>query len=278
MTRPGDGDILVPAHTVSIIGTTDTRADNPDQLTMPRDKIQQMLASGEEMVPGFRAGRALHTWVGARPLIKDTRVSASDTRGMRRGMFIFDHSERDNVDGALSVAGGKLTTYRLMAERTVDAMCLQLGDPRPCKTADEPVPSHHPKIHRITDRLAAVERTRATDPVICECELLQRSRFVELAKRYPESSLDDLRRRTRLGMGPCQGGFCAARGAGIACDEGEWDADRATAALRLFLANRWIGQWGALYGEALRQVALDNWALYGALDLEHVPPSGEVVL
>jgi glycerol-3-phosphate dehydrogenase len=278
MAKPGDGDIMVPAHTVSIIGTTDTPAEDPDDLAMPRTKIQQMLDSGEALVPGFRAARALHSWVGARPLIKDARVQAGDTRGMRRGMFIFDHAERDGVDGLISVAGGKLTTYRLMAQRAVDTMCEKLGETRPCRTAEEPVPSREQHIHRITDRLAAAEATRREDPVVCECELLGRARLVELVKRYPESSLDDLRRRTRLGMGPCQGGFCAARAAGIACEEGEWSAERATAALRLFLKNRWIGQWPVLFGDLARQVALDNWSLYGALDLAHAPSGEEVVL
>jgi glycerol-3-phosphate dehydrogenase len=193
-------------------------------------------------------------------------------------MFIFDHAQRDGVEGVITVAGGKLTTYRLMGERAVDTMCAKLGDPRPSRTADEPVPSDHPRLHRVTDRLAATEQTRAQNPLICECELVGRDQFLDLARRHPTDSLDDLRRRLRLGMGPCQGGFCAARGAGAACQVGEWSADRATAALRLFLKNRWIGQAPVLYGDLLRQVALDNWALYGALDLEHLPLSEEVVL
>jgi glycerol-3-phosphate dehydrogenase len=275
---PGDGDIMVPAQTVSIVGTTDVPAQDPDRLAMPRAKVRQMLEAGEALVPGFGGGRVLHSWVGARPLIRDTRVDAGDTRDMARGMFVFDHAERDGLHGALTVAGGKLTTYRLMAERAVDAMCAQLNDPRPCSTAQEPVPDSARRIHRVTDRLARTETTRAHDPVICECELVGRSRLTELIKRYPDSSLDDLRRRTRLGMGPCQGGFCGARAAGIACDEDEWSADRATAALRLFLKNRWIGQAPVMRGALLRQTALDDWALYGALGLDLVPASDEAVL
>jgi glycerol-3-phosphate dehydrogenase len=283
MAKPGDGDILVPAHTVSVIGTTDTPAEDPDILSMPRSKVQQMIDSGDALTPGFRDARILHSWVGARPLIKDSRVAATDTRGMRRGMFIFDHAERDGVEGMLTVAGGKLTTYRLMAERVVDAMCDKLGETRPCLTQEEPIPSAagHPAVktpHRITDPLSEAEATRAEDPIICECELVSRSDFLSLLARYPDSSLDDLRRRLRLGMGPCQGGFCSSRGAGLACQAGQWTADRSTAALRLFLKNRWIGQQPVLQGDLLRQAALDNWALYGALDLGHVPASKEVVL
>jgi glycerol-3-phosphate dehydrogenase len=311
---PGDGDIMVPAQTVSIIGTTDAPASDPDRLVMPRDKIQQMLDCGEALVPGFRQARGLHCWVGARPLIRDDSVKPAETRKMRRGMFIFDHASRDGVEGMLSVAGGKLTTYRLMAQEVVDQMCLKLGSPRRCRTASEPVPppptdhfvagqvtkpgagAEAPEIEQpdwpispagrqrptgprhITDRLAEAESTRADDQIICECELVSRRALVSALRRHPDDSLDDLRRRLRIGMGPCQGGFCAARSAGIACQEDAWSAGQAVAALRLFLRNRWIGQQPLVYGELLKQIALDNWMLYGTLGLEQLPASQEVVL
>jgi glycerol-3-phosphate dehydrogenase len=72
---PADGDILVPVHTVSIIGTTDVKADDPQRLAIPRNEVQQMLDSGEALIPGFRDSRAVHAWAGARPLFKDKRVA-----------------------------------------------------------------------------------------------------------------------------------------------------------------------------------------------------------
>jgi len=51
---------------------------------------------------------------------EDQRTGAAqDTRRMSRGMALVDHLERDGVAGFLSITGGKLTTYRLMAG-TVD--------------------------------------------------------------------------------------------------------------------------------------------------------------
>ena len=85
LVHPTDGDILVPVHTVSIIGTTDARETNPDDPADPDDEVQQMLDSGEALVPGFRKARALHAWSGARPLMRATRVSDDDTRHMSRG-------------------------------------------------------------------------------------------------------------------------------------------------------------------------------------------------
>jgi len=90
---------------------------------------------------------------------------------------------------------------------------------------------------------------------------------------------DDLRRQLRLGMGPCQGGFCSMRATGIAVEEGTIDAERATGLLRLFLKNRWIGLWPILYGEQVRQTALDDWIFQGTFDVEHLPtPQQEVEL
>jgi len=269
---PGDGDLIVPAHTVSIIGTTDVRAADPDHLAIEPDEVQQMLDAGESLVPGFRQSRAVHAWAGARPLVRDTRTDASDTRHMSRGMCILDHSSRDGLDGMLTIVGGKLTTYRLMAEGLVDQLVERLGVDRPCRTALEPVPDPEPtRTHRVTDRLERREADFGTEPLLCECELLTRREFVQALHEESEASLDDLRRQSRLGMGACQGGFCAARAAGVACASGEWDAARATGELRAFLKNRWIGLWPVLYGAQVRQMALDNWIIKGTLCIDDLP-------
>jgi len=276
---PADGDILVPIHTVSVIGTTDSKESDPDHLPIPFDEVQQMLDAGEQLIPGFRRARAVHAWAGSRPLIKDDRVAASDTRHMSRGMAVVDHLERDGVKGLLTIGGGKLTTYRLMAEHIVDAMCEQLGDERPCRTAQEEISyDQGGHLYTVTHRLADREADRLGDQVLCECELVSRRMFTRLLSDQPVSTLDDLRRQLRVGMGPCQGGFCASRAAGVAVSEQAVDAERASGLLRLFLKNRWIGLWPILYGDQVRQTALDYWIYAGTLDVEHLPvPEQEVV-
>ena len=279
---PADGDILVPVHPVCIIGTTDEKAIDPDDLPIPAHQVQQMLDAGEEMIPGFRHSRALHAWAGARPLVKDSRVSATDTRHMARGMSVVDHLGRDGVSGMLTIAGGKLTTYRLMAERIVDRMCEQMGETRECRTADEAVPgSESGHLYSIGHRLKDVE-TQTKSPggqqIICECELVTKAMLEEVMDAVPAGNFDDVRRQVRLGMGPCQGGFCASRATGIAHERGTVDSERATGLLRLFMKNRWIGLWPILFGEQARQAALDNWIYEGTMDLEHLPqPVEEVV-
>lgn len=269
---PGDGDILVPIRTVCVIGTTDSKADNPDTLTIPREQVQQMFDAGEILIPGFRQTRALHAWVGARPLFRDERVAADDTRHMSRGMALIDHRERDGRDGFLSITGGKATTFRLMAEVVVDAMCEQMGVARPCRTASEPFPAAPgARPYRIGDRLAQREADRHEQQIICECELMSREMLEMFLDRRPEATLDDIRRQLRLGMGPCQGGFCTYRATGIAHARGDVDTDRANHMMRQFLAHRWIGLHTILHGDQVRQTVLDNWIFHGTLDTEHLP-------
>jgi glycerol-3-phosphate dehydrogenase len=279
LVKPADGDILVPVHTVCVIGTTDVKVESPDDLELPRAEVQHMLSAGEELIPGFRQQRATHAWSGARPLVLDDRVAGTDTRHMSRGMAILDHQARDGLSGMLTISGGKLTTYRLMAENIVDVMCHQLGGERLCATDKEAVPgSQEGHNYLVTHRLREREEDRLEDQILCECELMSRKQFTDLLAEQPDASFDDLRRQLRIGMGPCQGGFCSVRVTGVACESGSFSADRATAALRLFLRNRWVGLWPILYGDQLRQAALDNWMIAGTLDVEHLPESSEVVL
>lgn len=296
---PADGDILVPDHTVCIIGTTDQEASDPDFLDIKPDEVQHMLDAGEAMIPGFRQARAIHVWAGARPLVRDRRVSKSDTRHMSRGMSIIDHHERDGIAGFFSIAGGKLTTYRLMAKNVVDALCEQLGEDRPCRTADEDTPGATPHNHAITDRLAHAEHVRtdvqSRDQIICECELVTRSMIEQALAEQPTANFDDLRRQLRIGMGPCQGTFCAPRLAGIVHawkteqlrdrgkKSGEHDhapqqIDVTNTQLRLFVHNRDGGTAPLLFNQQLRETTLNHWVMQGTLGIAHLPQPSQAAL
>ena len=66
-------------------------------------------------MPGFRGARALRVWTGVRPLFEDAKDADSDTRDVTRAHALLDHSERDGVGRFVTIVGGKLTTFRLMA-------------------------------------------------------------------------------------------------------------------------------------------------------------------
>ena len=270
-TMPADGDILVPIRTVSVIGTTDIRVKDPDEPEITQDEVEQMLDDGERLVPGFRQARAMRVWAGVRPLFQDAKATGS-SRDVTRAHTLLDHHERDGVTGFLTITGGKLTTMRLMARDIVDAMCAQLGDDRPCTTDKVVLPgSEDLEPYHISERLKAKEDHLLDDQLVCECEMIPRARLEATMRERDTTNLDDIRRSLRLGMGPCQGGFCIYRATGILHGVEQLDAVQANGSLRNFLEERWKGVWPILYGDQLRQARLDDWIFQGLLDVEHLP-------
>jgi glycerol-3-phosphate dehydrogenase len=269
---PSDGDIIVPIRTVSVIGTTDVHTDDPDDHTVLESEVDAMLDDGEKLVPGFRGARALRVWTGVRPLFEDAKDADIDTRDVTRAHALLDHSQRDGVGRFVTIVGGKLTTFRLMAEETVDAVCRQLSEQRPCTTDTEPLPGSERREHYLLgERLARKEAKLADEQLICECEMIPRVALEEAMTRTQSTNLDDIRRQLRLGMGPCQGGFCIYRATGIMHELDGLTAEQADTALLDFLQERWKGVWPILYGDQLRQARLDDWIFQGVLDVEHLP-------
>lgn len=254
---PSDGDIIVPVGTVAILGTTNVPVEDPRDLAIQPWEIDLLLAEGEVLVPGLSRQRALRAWAGIRPLYRPERSEAHETRALPRTHTILDHEKRDRLPGLVSVIGGKLTTFRLMAEETMDIVCERLNVSAPCPTVDTPLEKPPRSFYTLPSRWARLESMPTADEppqVICECELVLR-RDLEAALRGPEATeLDDLRRDLRLGMGPCQAAFCAFRSAGIAHAvlgrqaTGGW--------LGGFLDERWRGVRPVAWGSGLRQMEL----------------------
>jgi glycerol-3-phosphate dehydrogenase len=215
---PGDGDIMVPVHTVAILGTTEIKVDDPDHYDIGRREVLALIEHGQKLFPDLRNMRLLRAYAGVRPLYSAEPQASADGREISRAHVVIDHGPRDGVSNFISIVGGKLTTYRLMAEQTADMACAKLGVPEPSTTADEVLPGQGPDNHYywLGHRLADHEATGGGDAaLICECEFVTRrglERFLD--ERWP-CSLDDVRRGTRLGMGPCQGAFCTFRAAGV---------------------------------------------------------------
>jgi glycerol-3-phosphate dehydrogenase len=267
---PADGDILVPIRTVCVIGTTDSQVADPDDLEVTQAEVGEMLDEGEKLVPGFREARALRVWAGARPLFSAEDVA--DTREVTRSHALLDHRERDDVEGFVTITGGKTTTFRLMAEAAVDAACEQLGVDRASRTAEEPLPgSDDGQFYVLGSRLRAREPVPQPAEIICECELITREGLEEAMRRRGTANLDDIRRTLRLGMGPCQGGFCTYRATGILHAVEQVDHRAANGSLLAFLQERWKGVHPILYGDQVRQARLDDWIFQGLLSVQHLP-------
>jgi len=257
---PSDGDIIVPTHTVAVIGTTDVRVDDADHYRIEPWEVERMLAEGAKLLPGLPEMRILRAWAGVRPLYP--AEPTQNDRGISRGHALLDHAERDGVTGLVTIVGGKWTTYRLMAQDTVDLVCRLLGVQRECRTHLEALPAgeenHAAGYHHLGVPLAHVEGGNASGELVCECELATRHAVERAIATGEVTSLDDLRRDVRLGMGPCQGGFCSYRATGIMHRMHTGSGAQRVCLLRDFVQERWKGLLPVLYGDQLRQARLNE--------------------
>ncbi len=124
-----------------ILGTTDTDYEGSlDDVRVEAGEVQYVLDIANSHFPevSLTAKDVISSWAGLRPLIADPNGKPSD---------ISRSHQIDNPEPAWwDVAGGKLTTYRLMAEQTVDGIVKWLnslellnGEIAPCRTASEPL-------------------------------------------------------------------------------------------------------------------------------------------
>jgi glycerol-3-phosphate dehydrogenase len=289
LAPPGDGDILVPVHTVSILGTTDITVPDPDDAHVTRDEVDALLADGDRLVPGLSGARVLRAYAGCRPLYDATELGGQtrelhhdDSRQISRAHHVIDHGARDGAPGFWSIVGGKLTTHRLMAQEVSDRICRSLGVSTPCRTAVEPLPgaaSGTP--YWVGSRLAAVEADGGGDAeLVCECELVTTDRLQRTLDEHGDSSLDDLRRTTRLGMGPCQGAFCTCRAAALLAARQDAgiappEAPEPNDSLRGFLAERLRGAAPIAWGDQLMELWLEAGVYRGTMAVETLPAAGE---
>ncbi len=276
--RPADdGDILVPVGTVCVLGTTSIRTDHPDDYTIEPWEVSKIIGEADVLVPGIRQGRALRAWAGVRPLYEPPQAGDethydNEGREVLRTFSVLDHAQRDGVAGLVTVVGGKLTTCRLMAEQAVDVVCRQLGVDAPCTTADEVLPGTPRAYHALSRRLHKLEHGQMPGELICECEMVTRPQLEAAIRAYGDQpvALDDLRRDLRLGMGPCQAGFCSYRAAGILQQVKAQASQDATQALGAFVDERFKGVRPLLWGHQLRQLYLDELIYRRTLGLDRL--------
>lgn len=285
--KPSNADILVPGDTVCVIGTTSTRIpfEECDDVAVTPDEVTLLITEGSKLAPSLSSTRILRAYAGVRPL-----VSADDDptgRNISRGIVCLDHETRDGLKGFITITGGKLMTYRLMAQIATDAVCRKLGLDKPCQTADVPLPGSEEKsFEKVASKIwespssaqkAAAARmgTRASrlrtgnrrdEALICECEEVSVGEINAAIDRLDVSTLTDLRRRTRVGMGTCQGEFCACRAAGLLA-KAHGCIERERTDLADFLQERWKGNFPIGWGDTLREAEYTQWVYKHVLGL-----------
>lgn len=268
---PDDGDILVPVRTVAVIGTTSLKVMDPDDYAIDDWEIKLMMDEGEKLVPTFKKFRPLRAWAGVRPLYQE-KAAGVDLRDVTRAYTLLDHAKRDGVENFVTITGGKWVTHRQMAEKTVDLVCKKLGTERPCRTATTVLENPEAKTYyTLGERLKHLETGQLQGQLVCECEIVTRPQIEATLAKHEGNIINDLRRDLRLGMGPCQGGFCTYRAAGIMHENNNLSVRETNKALVDFLQERWKGQLSVLWGQQLRQIQLDEGIYLGLLGLDKLP-------
>ncbi|ELY58115.1 glycerol-3-phosphate dehydrogenase [Natronococcus amylolyticus DSM 10524] len=130
---PDDGDIVVPHDDEVVLGTTSVPVDDPEEYERADWEVERSVEECAKMLPAVADAAHLRTWWGVRPLY-EPEEAALDARGISRGFHLLDHADED-VANLATIVGGKLTTYRRMAEATADLACADLGIDADCETA-----------------------------------------------------------------------------------------------------------------------------------------------
>ena len=232
------------------VGTTDTDYDGPlDDPQCTADDIDYVLtALNQALAPTITerltADDITGVWAGLRPLVKQTSADGADAKtadlSRRHQVAVGEH-------GVVRVNGGKLTTYREMAEDTVDVVAARLGAPRRARRSStrrlkllgadtsrataEPGTLEHHLTHRygsMADEIRALIafRPELAEPLVAGQPYV-RAEAVYAVRHEMATTVDDvLARRTRAHLFDRPASLAAAPSvAALLADELGWSQD-----------------------------------------------------
>jgi len=230
---------LLPWQNMSVLGTTDDDYyGDLDDVIATRDEVEYLFQAVERVFPMVRYARAIGTWGGVRPTLFGY---GSNEDQLSREHQIIDHADH-GADGLYSMIGGKLASYRLFAEEMTDVLARRLDNRQPCRTHSSPLPGgdeavdpmrlvldggmeavtatrleyrHGGRSLRVLERMQRNPREAA---VVCPCEPVTEAEIRYVVDNECAVTVDDVSRRTRLGLGACGGMRCALRCGRIVAD------------------------------------------------------------
>jgi glycerol-3-phosphate dehydrogenase len=236
---------IEPWQNVTIVGTTDDDFyGDPDDVRATSDEVRYLVQGTARVFPSIQTARAIGTTAGVRPTLYCYGPNEDE---LSRDHRIVDHA-RNGAPGLYSMVGGKLASYRLFAEEMTDVLVARFSlAARPCTTATAFLPGgdanvdslalserigvdailarrmtyrHGGRAVRIEERIA---RRPAEAAVVCPCEPVSEAEVRYVVRHEMAMTVDDVSRRTRLGLGACGGMRCAARCGQIVAEERDLD-------------------------------------------------------
>ncbi|HEY3196246.1 MAG TPA: glycerol-3-phosphate dehydrogenase/oxidase [Candidatus Dormibacteraeota bacterium] len=278
-------DLLMVSHAgFTLLGTTDDDFyGDLDSVDVFQDEVDYLLQAFERVFPAIRNYRPVRTTIGVRPTLFKWRRYEDQ---LSRRYEVIDHVT-EGADGLVTIAGGKLSMYRLMAEETSDAVCNKLGHQAPCVTATRPLPGNEAELEPAVElarrhgvsvlaamRLQTRHGTNAdavlTDAragrTVCRCEPITEAELVHAARHEQVRSLADAFRRVGIAAGPCAGAACVMRAAEVIGGELGWSAAQRFDAVREFVRGAWLGRVPVLGRAGWAQEELAQGALRSLLN------------
>lgn len=255
---------LCPHQNGMILGTTDD--DYYGDLDRPYatlDDVEYLYEAMERVIPDIRRFRAIRTMTGVRPTIYEYNKYEDD---LTRDHKIIDHEKTDNLQNLISMIGGKLAAYRLMAEEFVDLIDKKFGKKNICRTMSEPllgeeepydIEEYHKEfslnrhlISRLIYRygcqakriLQRIKEEPLLGEIVCHCEGVTRAEIEYSIEEEWATDIMQTRRRTRLGTGQCQGMRCSFRTAQILANKLNLPISSAKELFFEFIRRRWGGR------------------------------------
>lgn len=264
------------------IGTTDDDYyGDPADVQATHDEVEYLLQAIETVFPRIRSHRLVRAFAGVRPTLYKFGPYESD---LSRRHQVFDHAG-EGAAGLLSIGGGKLASYRVMAEEATDAVCGKLGVSVACTTHSTHLPGGDETpdvmavaakagiepyaaarlVHRQGSRAWQVVERIAADAgerrLLCTCEPVTEAECRFVMQTEWVTSLEDLRRRTHCGGGPCQGARCARKAAWLLAGYLGGGPAEVESLLAEFVIARWREQAPVVGHGDLPQLDLVRWAL-----------------
>lgn len=129
---------MVPRENSTLIGCTDDDYyGDLDDVSVNSDEISYLLEAARRVFPKIKEHQPLGTTAGLRPTLFQWGKTEDE---LSREFMIFNHEEREGIKGLITVVGGKMAIYRLMAEETTDLICQKLGKGTACQTHEQSLP------------------------------------------------------------------------------------------------------------------------------------------
>ena len=174
-------------------------------------------------------------------------------------------------------------TYRLMAEWATDLACKKLGVDKKCQTADLCLPGSDMDSDMKSGMSGLGAKAahgrhgsgivnisindKRDESLVCECEGVSVAEVNYAIKTLNAKNIINLRRRTRLGMGTCQGELCACRAAGLLA-KSNGCARKSVEDLASFMNERWKGMFPVAWGDTMAEAQFTSWIYEGVCGLD----------